>query len=1588
MPNFNSSLCIFISSALENEMDSSFEQSLQVTSSSVDEDQARPHKTVISTVQGLSDEHSRLLARIKNIFQIPDSLIGISIVIKELILDLKSLNKLGFLVEESIQLLGGFYKTVVEITGTDAESDRNQAWSLNINEIRMMMRPFSERYSFQEKQKARAIRGVFVYFAICKSTSLNHDFQNHISQLFNGKPYYLTLLDKPLQEIGDLILPTSSDLGPFLNTLKKYLSTQGLNLAQIIKKSAATEISTYPSQHKVDRDTHASKESDEDDLASSSDVTKQPNDHIGYQKYIQQFNGFRDNTGISERFEYLQSFELDEIIPNIIQDLAVTSLKISSGACLLSFLLRCRPKRFHLIAIEISDQHSSWIDIEQNCFYWDLNKITEIKSENSDVNSIVKIPLPGELGALLKELNSINPSAKNLAELIANEINVLDAECKKYIKTKSLTSHRPTLTRLEESYGKYIATIAEDETYAAAIGLDFSLGVTSNFNYTTLKGEKIKSILCDVYQKLGFQPMEMPDIPDAAAPNAIDPKLVENQILQHIKNIEDAFAKVAKNITFTNLCEIHNAIAENTLCLTAILTGHRASQEYGYFAHTIDTSNKLCLISDKRVNDYQWGRIVPLPTLVAHYLELYLSWLESLKNRLSKIDRSLYTGVYAVLHSTPEKPFPLFFKIENKQISWLGTQNIQQYFKQFELPTNAGRDYLDYALKKHGADSAIAMMIEGHAASGQEPLSLISLVSLNEVLIQAREILDKEIASFFNESNIKFKPRVIKTNEVTSIRRKNKTILAAEYECQDRLSPQCPFDIAFVENLSRLTVHLDVWRELESPISIQDLLYSLVIIDGVASEIELKAVVKAIFGENCIHVKDGDFFIDTITDKLGYRRTWLSYSTILIACNLPKTTVLNRLDENTQSLIDTLQAQYISYAPAMLASWANGEFSSRCSRPETLARHHFKQREIPIYQEKSTKKSTYFDDRLIQNALNHACQNQEYAGTNDTRNTLLAREIDVFLSGEIDDISVLILANFAKYLISQDLAPSTILRYYVAIKPFVGVFVSEIDSIEQLATIDWSEVIAIWTKSEEINPSENSPELSSVNHFLDFVESKTKIRRDQKKLSCPVLAAADYPAFSEIIKAHELIENDLSLSEADKTVALGILGLISQHALRPIEVSAIRLCDIHFGKVTYVVITSEALGKVKTNNANRVLQIKEDHFDTTNLLKRIYEAKSKYRSEETYLFGDQDGENLAKTHDLLNVIRNALYSVTGYPVTIMSFRQFNVSREITIAINQSGEKPLHDRKALPTISALAGHGHPLTSHENYACDYDMRRKEFWDAHKEKHGIRAPIAKLKLRLGLSFRGNLPSNNPTFQMLVGMLDKHPDFQSRIKDCRDYLQLNAETQIDAPTLRTTENLADICKYVFYVFLDATSEVASVESNIDRISKMRIDRGIDFVKKAFFKVFSIPKHQNFRLKILNEDFQKRADLLKSLPVYQSNAVMLAQLLPESLNETIAITNLAQLELFEEQLSLFNMCGVELYISINKVSKVTDRKCLRQKKFKRLPEQTLAKTTLCMLSFWIKDMPISQRKKNLSFVQQQINLVLISKTLMMLGDK
>lgn len=1558
-------------------------------SSASDEGESRVQKTATAVIGKLTDPHTKLLRRVKDTFRIPDSLIGVLTVIKELVIDLRQLDEDVFHVDHSITLFIDLYKAIENITGTSAEIDRDQAWSLNINEVRMMVRKFNQDYSSQDQKKVRALRGVCIYFSLCRSTGLSIDLQAHIKNLINGKPGYQSLIDQSLDQFLDFTVHENSEIEPFVNTLKKYLATEGLSLNEVVSNTAQIDLPVYSdAPQKVEVDAGYSDDETEGDLAEATEEPTKSWDHISFKKYVQQYQGFREKAGIIEPFRYLKPYELEVIIPTLIQDLNTEMVRRSAGACLLTFFLSSTPKIFHLIGFQCSDKYSSWLDLERNCFVWDLNLITKIKNPDITSTSHIRIPLPPELGAFLKELHLESPDAQNLAELFGG-CDALTKSCRQYLRAKSLTSHRPTLTRLSESFGRYIATLIDDETYASAIGVDFNLGVTSNFNYTVIKGSKLAAILTEVYEKLGFKPFILPKLDDVAAPNDIDTKNVEDLVNHLTKRIDAIFAKVATNVRFDNLCSFHNKLAESMACLVAACSGHRPAGEYGFFVHTINTEFKVCLVSDKRVNDYQWGRVVPLATLVSDYLDLYLSWLESLSNRLSGINRHLSVTVNSVLFSSPEAPYPLFFRIDAKKVTWIGTKHIQYLFDEHKLPANCGRDYLDFVLKKNGADSCVTMMIEGHAAFGQEQISLTSLVKLSSVIKTARECLDKELDQFCDEQRIKFKPRAHKSDDVRTSKSKSKATLAAEYTPQDQLAPQCPFHVRFIQNLSGIEKHLKDWRNVNGPLKVEDLYRALILVDGVACESELREAARILVDAGTIHVIDGRFFVDTVTPDLGYRRLWVSYATIFIAINLPKNTRCPPLDKTSLELIEIVQAHFIFHTPAMLGLWAAGKFSARCSRPQTLARHHFNWSEIPAVQEGASNKIIHFDDRLILIGIGQATDTSKNAGARTTRVKRLADCMDQFLVNEIDDIAVLILAKYVKYLCDPDLdlGPTTISRYYTAIKPFVDIFVCEIDNFEQLATVDWTQVVDEWKESEEISPSENSPEITAVNHFLDFVESNTKIKRNQRKLSCPVLVPADYPSVAEIARAYKLIQQDQSLNEALRNESLVFLGLMSQAALRPSEVRAIRHVDVYFGLISYIVITSEAIGTVKSINANRVLVTEDDGFDTLSMLKKLHDIKSNSRAPESYLFADEDGLNLQRADEILNVIRKALYEATGHRITLHSFRQFNITRDVALATNRAGDKALVDRTSLAKISALSGHGYPLTTHENYGCEYDQLRRTFWNAHKVSTRIQAPIIELKQRLGCTFPGNLPANQPSYDLLMGLIFLNPDFHNRLKDCRDYVQpfINAEP---VSLTSSVSCFADACQYVFHLCMGAESEDALLESRVNSETKELLDNGISVTERSFFKSFSAEGLRNFRDTFFQESFTDRANLFRSLPIYQPQAMMLLQLLPVNLRETIYISNIAQLSFFEEQFDFFNLGGVEIFISINTNTPVENRKALRQKSFSKLPEQAFSKSVLCELSFWLKSLTMAKRPRNLSLVQQQINLILLTKSLTIIGAK
>ena len=351
-----------------------------------------------------------------------------------------------------------------------------------------------------------------------------------------------------------------------------------------------------------------------------------------------------------------------------------------------------------------------------------------------------------------------------------------------------------------------------------------------------------------------------------------------------------------------------------------------------------------------------------------------------------------------------------------------------------------------------------------------------------------------------------------------------------------------------------------------------------------------------------------------------------------------------------KSLVDSVESNYSVYAPGMLAAWAHGEVCARTTRPETLARHHLNCPEKSDFGlTESKRREVLLDDYLIRKAINRSCDTSQNLGTNDTRLKHLSVEINELLDFQIDEISTLILAKFTQYLISLKMATSTISRYYTAVRQFLDYFQDELSEFSQLTQINWSEIVKNWQQSERLD-AESGPEMAAINHFLTFVDSDIKIKGSLHDLDSAVMEYTDFPSQNEICKAFDCIESNPELDEAARLKAKVMIGLLAQYALRPSEVRNIRVCDVYTGDPAHIVITSEAIGKVKTRNANRVLLLKDDQFSTKQNLLRLCDFKTGLPNK-AFLFGDDvDGSTLDGSHLIFNILHDALQHIAGFNV--------------------------------------------------------------------------------------------------------------------------------------------------------------------------------------------------------------------------------------------------------------------------------------------------------------------------------------------------
>ena len=1538
------------------------------------------------------DFSKELMFRLQNVMQISKSSVGLLFASVQISNDWHKLSEFGLHPGDWFMHLSCVIQNLKQ--DSDFETDRLQAKTIKNPVLKLLLLTPSSKYNSTQKDWIFAMRGLVMIQALVANKKPSAQLIITLSKLFSKKPEFENIADLNLTAIREFkSVNNQQDHEVFLSTLQKLVTKPWVDLENIVSSKSSHLIQTSASAVDVKPE---EQKSPAIQTNSKDDEQENKTDLINYITRIQQFLGEKQNVGIIERYEYVQKFEIELIVPEIVQDLKNSNVSKLALATLLTFLLHCRPERFRLIAIHSTPDTTAWLDIYGGTFCWSLSALIESNNKAKEDKTTVCISLPDEILHHLRRLYLLNGEAsKNLGELFNCDTKALDKECKRYLQGKSLTSHRSTLSRLESSYSRYVLSHTDDEVIAAAIGLDFCIGTTSNFNYCVIRGNKLTQVLESVYKNLGFSAQI------SVMPNDVGSKigLICDKVWELAESLSkgayDIISTLPKNLTFQSIQEKHNNLSLAIGSLLVIFTGHRAAEAYTYSSHTVDLERKLCLVCDKRMNDYQRLRLVPIPTFICQWLELYFRWLESLKYRFSSLNKQLAFQVESAINSTRDKSHPLFFTILNNKIQPFSSSDFSKFTKKFSLPTNCGRHFLDYLFREQGLDSAHIMALAGHANLGQEAFGPISLMSMIRVTDKTRAAIDESVAFRNLVAPPKFNPRQYDCSDLRFPRAQFKNLLADEYLMKDPRAAQCPFHEETLESLNVLIKHSEKWRKANGEITLDDLIYALTLIDGIASQDELLAVLSQLL-EGEVYVIDDRFFIDTVSKKLGVRRVWISFTTLLVAAAIVQggeaNALKNNLNKNAaksfiQSVIQSVAAHYSVYASGMLAAWVRGELCSRTTRYETLARHYFNCQEKSDFGfVESKRRKVLLDDNLIRKAINRACDTNQNLGTNETRLKHLSAEIKELLDFQVEEMSVLMLAKFTQYLIGLQVAASTISRYYSVVRQFLDFFLDEVDEYSQLAQINWDEIVKNWQQSERLD-AESGPEIAAVNHFLAFVESNVKIKSALNDLNSPVMEYADFPSQNEICKAVESIQINSELDDAIKLKAKVMIGLLAQYALRPSEVRNIRHSDVYTGDPAHFVITSEAIGKVKTRNANRVLLLKDDQFSTKENLLKLCEFKTGF-PEIAFLFGDNvDGSTLDGSQIIFDIVRNALSQVAGNSVTIMSLRHFNVTRDVAAAINHAGMDAMHDRKVLSLVAARSGHGHARTSLQNYCCELDQQRHQFWRQHLAHVKLSSPISELKKRLRLSFKGNLPDNKPSFLLLTQIIsNQFPKTHARIKNCQDFVckkDLVAASEVEP----NDKHLTEVYKYCFFKFSGADSDLAIFSSSILEREKCIIDKGASYLTDTLNKNWRQEELIRFRPIIQSATFLKIIQKIGLMAINERDALQIAQAI-NYLHRKWDVKNIKFLDLLERNLPIFLAAGIDLEISINQNLQVNIRKSLRQKPFIQLSEKIMPRDVLCQVSFWDSGMKNSMRAKHLEEIMTQVSLIFLTKAILVLGER
>lgn len=426
------------------------------------------------------DIAKELAVRLQNVMQITKSSVGLLFASGQILNDWHKLREFGLHLGDWTIYLSRVIQNLKQ--DSDFETDRLQAKTIKNPVLKLLLLIPSTEFNSIQKDWVLAIRGIVIIQALCANKKPKSQLIAGLTKLFAKNTAYENIADLNLTAIKEYAPNNNQqDHEAFLSTIQKLFTKPWVELESLVSPKSVHLIQII---HSSTDGQHVKQELLEaPNIIKEGDEQECKSDLINYITRVQQFLGEKQNVGIIERYDYVQKFEIEIIIPEIVEDLKDTNLSKLALATLLTFFLHCRPKRFRSIALDPNQEATAWLDIQGGCFCWALNALIDKHKQDPASKTSVCIPLPDEIVSCLHQLSlQHQDSHYNLGDLFNCDMTVLDTECKQYLRGKSLTSHRLILSRLETSYSRYVLAHTNDEVYAAAIGLDFCIGTTSNFN--------------------------------------------------------------------------------------------------------------------------------------------------------------------------------------------------------------------------------------------------------------------------------------------------------------------------------------------------------------------------------------------------------------------------------------------------------------------------------------------------------------------------------------------------------------------------------------------------------------------------------------------------------------------------------------------------------------------------------------------------------------------------------------------------------------------------------------------------------------------------------------------------------------------------------------------------------------------------------------------------------------------------------------------------------------------------------------------------------------------------------------------------